>query len=102
MAHRAGVGLSVCGIRSGPSACWPANPGRTEARKPLEAPRDRKLGSFLRSMERDNFVLDYDPDAEDGFYRVDAEPASTRASSVSLVSMTGVTICRSNALRPRG
>lgn len=69
MARRAGVGLSVCGFRTGPSAYWLANPGRRDARKPIEAPQGRKLGSFLTSMGLDNFVVH--ADTEDGFYRVD-------------------------------
>ena len=33
-------------------------------------PIERMLDSFLRSVERDDFVITYDPDTEDGFFRV--------------------------------
>lgn len=37
-------------------------------------PIERMLESFLTSAERDDFVITYDPDTEDGFFRVQRRP----------------------------
>lgn len=37
-------------------------------------PLERMLESFLRSAEEQDFVITYDPDTEDGFFRVPRRP----------------------------
>ena len=43
---------------------------RREAGLPLSAIAEERLSRFLESAERDGFVVHYDPDTEQGFFRV--------------------------------
>jgi hypothetical protein len=38
------------------------------------APWEYGLGNFLRAVERDNFVVTYEPDTDQGFFRVHRRP----------------------------
>lgn len=47
---------------------------RERAGEPLHREEQRRLASFVRSLKEDGAVIHYDPDTEEGFWRVPARP----------------------------